>query len=100
MAFRLDFKPIIDSRERKVRLIDDIPSIFEDHFSIAVINSFDVLGDFYTYRNEVMLINTESNSIPEYFHEDSFGVIEVNNILYELSCLISFSDIDSDSTKK
>ena len=42
----------------------------------------------------------ESTSIPEDFYEYSFRVIEGNNIFYELRCLISFSDVDSDSTKK
>ena len=75
-------------------------SIFEDPCSIAVINRFDVLENFETDRNEFILINTESNSITKYFHENSFLVIEVNNILYELCCLVSFWEIDSDSTNK
>ena len=100
MSFRLDFKRLLESREREVRFINDLPSIFEDHFIIAVINSFGVLDEFDTGRNKVILINTESTSIPNDFHEDSFGIIEVNNILYELCCLVSFSSIDSDSNIK
>ena len=100
MDFWLYFKPIIESREGEVRFINDLPPIFEDWFSIAVINSFDLLYDFGTDRNEVILINTESTSIPDYFHKDSFEYIEVNNILYELCCLVSFSSIDSDSNIK
>ena len=69
-AFRLYFKPIIDSREREVRFIDNIISTFEDHFSIRAINIFDVLDDFDTDTNEAILINTESSSILEDFHED------------------------------
>ena len=67
MDFRLNFKSSIDSIKIEVRFIDDLPSIFEDHFSIAMINIFDILEDFYTNINEVILINKESNSIPEKF---------------------------------
>ena len=100
MDFWLKFKPRIDSRERGFIFINDLPYIFEYICSIAMINSFDVLEDFDTDRNEVILINTEWTSITDDFHEDQFGVIEVNNILYELHCLIYFSNIDSDSTNK
>ena len=88
ISFRLDFKPSIDSREIEVIYIDDLPYIFEDHFIIAVINIFDVLDIFETDRNEFILINTESTSIHEDLHENSVGFIEVNNILYELRCII------------
>ena len=63
MDFRLDFKPSVDSREREVIFIDNLPSIFEDRCNIVVINSLNVLGDLDTDRNEVILINTESTSI-------------------------------------
>ena len=99
MDFWLYFKLITDPREREVIFINDLPPIFEDCFSIAVINSFDLLYNFGTDRNEVILINTGSTSIPDYFHKDSFEYIKVNNILYELRCRISFSNIDYDSTK-
>ena len=57
MAFILDFKPSIDSRERKVIFIDNIPSIFEDNCSIAVIKIFRFLDDCETDRNDFILIN-------------------------------------------
>ena len=59
MDFWLKFKPRIDSRERGFIFINDLPYIFEYICSIAMINSFDVLEDFDTDRNEVILINTE-----------------------------------------
>ena len=77
MYIRLYFKPIIDLIEIEVIFIDNLPSIFGDHSSIEAINRFDVLEDFYTDRNEVILINTESSSIPKDFHEDSFRVLEL-----------------------
>ena len=57
MAFILDFKPSIDSRERKVIFIDNIPSIFEDNCSNAVIRIFRFLDDCETDRNDFILIN-------------------------------------------
>ena len=61
-----------------------------------MINSFDVLGDFDTDKNKVIIINTDSTSILDDLRQYLFGVIDVNNILYELLCLISFFDIYSD----
>ena len=81
MDFQSYFKPWCDSREREVRFINDISSIFEYHCIIMVKNCFDFLDDFDTDRNEVILINTASSLIPDDFHEDSFGNNEVNNKL-------------------
>ena len=68
--FRIDLNQSLTQEKDKSDLLTIFHIYFEDNCSIVVTNSFNVLDNFDTDINEFILINKESTSITEDFHED------------------------------
>ena len=92
--FKQQYVSSHDKIALKINQEDDERPYFNylsDHNSIEQVNTFDELHDVESDDKKVIVIHNNQDTLPDNFNEDNYGIIIVNEIQYELRCLITFN---------
>ena len=83
------------SQDSTTRSFDEINSLFESIEKVLFVELSGSITDFIDVDlYDALLVKTCEDTIPGNFCEDGYGVIEIDDVEYELVSLICVSDID------
>ena len=83
------------SQDRTTCSFDEMNSLFESIKKVLFVELFGCITDFIDVdKHDAFLVKTCEDTIPEDFCEHGYGVIEIDDVEYELVSLICVSEID------